>query len=293
MPITPQTARALVRLAAPLSVACLAMATMVGCPGGAGVVTPQPIDVGGGIPVSGGTFKPSSPGPSGGGASPTTGPVQTAKPVVTQPPQATVPPTSIFATPTTGPTVRPTPALVGLGVLISQGATSSSPFKLNEFFIRFEGDNQFRPDLPSRRVYSAWLLKGITQEMAAATTDLKPGVYATESTSVNWTLSTIKELHKDPVDAAVSAGNSIWFVVGASTSSSVPSTSSVILEVAPAKVGTLLTFTSTVSISTGSAFPDNGASTGSVEILASNEGQLDFVIQSLEVRMSRPARLVP
>ncbi len=292
MSITPETARALVRIAAPLSIACLAMSSMVGCPGGGTGPTQPPLgpDLNG-IPISGGTAKPGSPVPSG-ATLPTAAPVQTIKPVVPTPAQATPPPASIFATPTPAPTIRPTPQLVGLGIHIDQGATSSSPFRLNEFFIRFEGDNLLRPDLPSRRTYSALLLMGVSQAMAASA-DFRPGVYATQSAKVNWSLSNPGILHTNAVAGSLNPKNAAWFVVGDGTASTVPASSSVIIEAGPAKVGTLLTFTATVSVATDSTFADDGAKTVAVEILASNEGQVDFVIQSLESRVPRPARLVP
>lgn len=293
MPITPQTARALVRIAAPLSIAAMAMSFMAGCPGGAAGPTlpPTGTDISGLDPNNVTTTpRPTgTPAPGSSTRTPTPIPAQTLKPVFTPPPQATKPPTSIFATPTPVPTVRPTPQLEALGIQIDQGATSSSPFKLNEFFISFNTDVRLRPDLPSKRVYKAILLKGISQALAAST-DFQPGIYATESTSVNWSMSDASILHTNT--SSINVKSAAYFVAADGSTASAATGQQVTIEVASVSAGTLLTFISTVSITTTADLKDGGAKTVRAEILASNEGQVEFVIQSLN-RVQRPARLVP
>lgn len=294
MPISPETARALARVAAPLTVAALAVSFMAGCPGGAAGPTQPPIgpDITG-IPTTSSTPRPGTPAPGSTGRSPTPVPIQTIRPVVTAPPQATKPPTSIFATPTPTPTPRQTPALEALGIAIDLGGSSSSSYRPNEFYIAFDTDNRLRPDLPSRRVYKAILLKGMSQALAASA-GFQPGVYATESTTVDWALSDALILHTSTSSASsgkIDVKKAAYFLVNGEKATTARG-AEVTIEVASVSAGTLLTFISTVSITTTADLKDGGAKTVSTEILASNEGQVDFVIQSLN-RVGRPARLVP
>ncbi|MBM3276142.1 MAG: hypothetical protein FJZ00_13395 [Candidatus Sericytochromatia bacterium] len=294
MPNPDTNSRSVMRVAAPTAIAFLAIGFMVGCPGSppAPVVTPAPDTGGGPTPT---------PPPATGTAKPTIKPtlqptpptvLNTPKPVIATPKAtATPPPTDLFKTPTPGPTIKPTPALEPLGILLDQGATSSSPFALNQFRIRYGNDNRLTPDLPSTRNYSAMLLLGLGKTVAAAN-GFQEGIYATASANVNWTISDATILHTNAATGTLDPKDLVWFKVGGAKAKAFTG-KSVTIEVATISPGILLTLTASVSIATDSTFVDNGAKAGSVEILASSEGKVEFVISSLGRRFDHSARLVP
>jgi hypothetical protein len=283
------------RVAAPTAIAFLAIGFMVGCPGSppAAVVTPAP-DAGGGP-------TPTPPPATGGTAKPTTKPtiqptppavLNTPRPVIATPKAtATPPPNDLFKTPTPGPTIKPTPALEPLGILLDQGATSSSPFALNQFRIRYGNDNRLTPDLPSARIYSAMLLLGLGKKVASDN-GFQEGIYATASANVNWTISDATILHTNAATGSLDSKDLVWFKVGGAKAKAFTG-KAVTIEVATISPGILLTFTASVSIATDSTFVDNGAKTGSVEVLASSEGKVEFVISSLGRLYDQRVRLVP
>ncbi len=288
MPISPRPARSAIRVAAPLSVAVFAATVAAGCPGGS-TVTPPATDDGQAISNTGvATPKPSTPSPSGSAkATPTPDAVLTPRTTFTTGPQATIAPSSFFATPTPLPTVKAPPPLEPLGIELFLGATSSSPFALNQFRIRYGDNTSDTPDLPTRRTYSALLSKGLAAEKEG----FLPGKYATESVKVDWSI-TSGTIDHSLGDTSTLPTRLAFFRHNGLATDSVRNQSTVSIETATISLGVLLTFRATVSISTDSTGVGT-PKTSTAEILASSEGKADFEILSLDRRISRPARIVP
>lgn len=277
------------RNGAPLALAAMALAVF-GCPSTPPVSSNKPA-AGPDLSLS----QPAAPKPTASAGSsvatpaPPT-PVPTIRPVGPTPRVATPPPSQVFATTAPTPTPQPSPTLLPLGITIDQGATGSSPFALNQFRIAFAGDTRLTPDLPSKRTYKAILLMGL--DAAHGTAAFPPGVYATQSTTANWTMSpTSKILHTNL--SPEPSGDLIHFLVNNASTSTSNDVGQVTIEVSTASLGTLVTFEATVSAATNSTFPDNGPATVNLPLLASNEGRLNFDIQSVGDRFGRPARIRP
>ncbi|MBM3266646.1 MAG: hypothetical protein FJZ01_03270 [Candidatus Sericytochromatia bacterium] len=264
-----------------------AVSVMSGCP----TPTPTtPVDTSGDSgPAATGTPTPRptvTARPAGTGT-PTPEAVLTPRTTFTSAPQATLAPSGFFAEATPTPPPKTPPPFENIGIELFQGATSSSPFANNAFRIRNDDSSADTPDLPTRRTYTAFQMKGFKTEREG----FLPGKYATDSVKVVWTISAAKVEHTN-VALNTLPTLKVFFREGGVATDTVRNASTVSVETATVSSGVLLTLTATVSISTDSTAVGTPA-TDSAAILASNEGKAEFVVETLDRRRNRPVRLVP
>ncbi len=276
---------------AALATAALALIT-VGCPPTGGT---SGTGVGGVPAISGsggtGTIATAAPGPA---------PSQPSI-VITPAPgsggghNASPPPQSLFATPTPAPTPMPSPTLEPLDLQMAEGYESSN-FADNLFIVPAVGDLPHL-DPPSSRSYSAFNDMGIGATLAS-NSGFPQTYVSTQSVPADWSISQVATL-----DVRAPAGTGlptalpdlIFFKLpGGATASSISganATDTVEIDLATVSQGVLLTFTANVTASTQQSFDSSSSPSVTVQVLASNEGNLSFSISSL--RQCTPDRMTP